>query len=165
MQVWILGWEDPLVKGMAPHSTTLAWRIPWTEEPGGLQSLGSQRVRHYRATNTNFLLYSDLLSRCQPLLLRFWFSYLTYLTVHTLCLGSLLIADHNAFAAWKTLCPVLCPLVNMLFRSDLDCTLPLCSSPWSFQPESRSHLRASSSALVHWAASCEGECVYVCLSR
>ena len=38
--------EDPLEKGMAPHSSILAWRIPWTEEPGGLQSMGSQRVRH-----------------------------------------------------------------------------------------------------------------------
>ena len=41
-----LGQEDPLEKEMAIHSTTLAWRIPWTEEPGGLQSMGSQRVRH-----------------------------------------------------------------------------------------------------------------------
>ena len=41
-----LGLEDPLEKGMATHSSTLAWRIPWTEEPGGLQSIGSQRVRH-----------------------------------------------------------------------------------------------------------------------
>ena len=40
-----LGWEDPLEKGMATHSSILAWRIPWTEEPGGLQSLGSQRAR------------------------------------------------------------------------------------------------------------------------
>ena len=37
-----LGWEDPLEKGMATHSSMLAWRIPWTEEPGGLQSDGSQ---------------------------------------------------------------------------------------------------------------------------
>ena len=42
--VWTLGWEDPLEKDMAAHSSTLAWRIPWTEEPGGLQSMGSQRV-------------------------------------------------------------------------------------------------------------------------
>ena len=41
-----LGWEDPLKKEMATHSGILAWRIPWTEEPGGLQSLGLQRVRH-----------------------------------------------------------------------------------------------------------------------
>ena len=41
-----LGEEDPLEKEMATHSSTLAWEIPWTEEPGGLQSMGSQRVRH-----------------------------------------------------------------------------------------------------------------------
>ena len=41
-----LGQEDPLEKGMATHSSILAWRIPWTEEPGGLQSMGLQRVRH-----------------------------------------------------------------------------------------------------------------------
>ena len=39
-----LGWEDPLEKGVATHSSILAWRIPWTAEPGGLQSMGSQRV-------------------------------------------------------------------------------------------------------------------------
>ena len=41
-QVRSLGWEDPLEKEMATHSSVLAWRIPWTEEPGGLQSIGSQ---------------------------------------------------------------------------------------------------------------------------
>ena len=41
-----LGWEDPLEKGMTIHSSIIAWRIPWTEEPGGLQYTGSQRVRH-----------------------------------------------------------------------------------------------------------------------
>ena len=45
-QVRSLGWEEPLEKGMATYSSILAWRIPWTEEPGGLQSMGSQRVRH-----------------------------------------------------------------------------------------------------------------------
>ena len=47
-ETWVpsLGWEDSLEKGMATHSSTLAWRIPWTEEPGGLQSMGSQRVGH-----------------------------------------------------------------------------------------------------------------------
>ena len=44
-QVQSLGQEDPLEKGMATHSRILAWRTPWTEEPGGLQSIGSQRVR------------------------------------------------------------------------------------------------------------------------
>ena len=47
-ETWVqsLGQEDPLEKGMATHSTILAWRIPWTEESGGLQSIDSQRVRH-----------------------------------------------------------------------------------------------------------------------
>ena len=42
--VQFLGWEDPLEKEMATHSSILAWKTPWTEEPGGLQSMGSQRV-------------------------------------------------------------------------------------------------------------------------
>ena len=49
-QVQPLGWEDPLEKGMSTHSSILAWRIAWTEEPGRLQSMGSQRVRHNLAT-------------------------------------------------------------------------------------------------------------------
>ena len=44
MQVQFLAWEDPLEEGMATHPSILAWRIPWTEELGGLQSMGSQRV-------------------------------------------------------------------------------------------------------------------------
>ena len=46
-QVWPLGWEDPLEKGMATHSSILVWRIPWAEEPGRIPSLGSQRVGHH----------------------------------------------------------------------------------------------------------------------
>ena len=46
MQVRSLGWEDPLEEGMATHSSICAWRIPWTEEPGGLRSRGSHRVGH-----------------------------------------------------------------------------------------------------------------------
>ena len=45
-QVRSQGQEDPLEKEMATHSSTLAWKIPWTEEPGGVQPMGSQRVRH-----------------------------------------------------------------------------------------------------------------------
>ena len=51
-----LGWEDPLEKEMATHSSILAWRIPWTKEPGGLQSTGSQRVRHDWATSLSLSL-------------------------------------------------------------------------------------------------------------
>ena len=53
MRVPSLGQEDPLEKGKATHSSVLGWRIPWPEEPGGLQSVGSQRVRHDLATNTH----------------------------------------------------------------------------------------------------------------
>ena len=47
-EIWVqsLGWEGPLEKEMAPHSSTLAWKIPRMEEPGGLQSMGSQSVGH-----------------------------------------------------------------------------------------------------------------------
>ena len=45
-RVLSLGWDEPLEKEMATHSSTLAWKVPWTEEPGMLQSMGSQRVGH-----------------------------------------------------------------------------------------------------------------------
>ena len=65
MQVWSLGQEDYLEKGMAAHSSILVWRIPWTEEPGGLQSMGSPRAGHDWATNTftfHFLFFTYLKS-------------------------------------------------------------------------------------------------------
>ena len=55
--VWSLGWEDPLEKETATNSSILAWEIPWTEKPGGLQSMGSQRVGHDRAASLNFTLW------------------------------------------------------------------------------------------------------------
>ena len=56
-QVWSLGKEDPLEKEMATHSSTLAWKIPWMEEPGRLQSMGSRRVRHDWATSLSLSHY------------------------------------------------------------------------------------------------------------
>ena len=55
MRVWSLGWEDPPEKETATHSSILAWRIPWSEEPGRLQSIGSQRVRHDWVTSLSSL--------------------------------------------------------------------------------------------------------------
>ena len=51
-EMWVQspGWQDPLEEKMATHSSILAWKIPWTEEPGGLQPMGSQRVRHGSVT-------------------------------------------------------------------------------------------------------------------
>ena len=56
MRVQSLDREGPLEEDMASHSSILTWRIPWTEEPGGLQMMGSQRVGHDGATNTTLLL-------------------------------------------------------------------------------------------------------------
>ena len=62
----VAGWEDPLEKGMASHSRSVAWRMPWTEEPGGLQSVGSQRARHDWASNTFIFTFTwgSSLNRC-----------------------------------------------------------------------------------------------------
>ena len=56
-ETWVgsLVWEDPLEEGMATHCSILAWRIPWTEEPGGLQSTGLQRVRQDKVTKHTHL--------------------------------------------------------------------------------------------------------------
>ena len=58
-QLQSLGWENPLEKDMATHSSILAWRIPRTEEPGRLQSMGSQRVGHDGVTNTSASLVAE----------------------------------------------------------------------------------------------------------
>ena len=58
MRVWSLGWEDPLEKSMATHSSNLAWRIPWTGDPDRLQSIGTQRVGHNWSSLAQTLLYS-----------------------------------------------------------------------------------------------------------
>ena len=70
--IWSQGWEDPLDKEMATHSSILAWRIPWTEEPGGLQSMGLQRVGHAWVTKCEHIqvwwkhsaTYSELAQHC-----------------------------------------------------------------------------------------------------
>ena len=61
-ETWVrsLGWEDPLEEGMATHSSILSWRIPWTEEPGGLQSMGSQKTDQLRTWT--YLLFRDHLN-------------------------------------------------------------------------------------------------------
>ena len=66
-EIWVrsMGWEDPLKKGMAPHSSILAWRIPWTEEPGGLWSIESQRVGHVSTLTHIYIIQEN------PSLLRF----------------------------------------------------------------------------------------------
>ena len=64
-QAQSLGLEDSQEKVMATHSSVLAWEIPWTEEPGGLQSMGSQRIRHDLETNTSIILSLSWIQRFQ----------------------------------------------------------------------------------------------------
>ena len=61
-ETWVrsLGWEDPLEKEMATHSNTLAWKIPWTEEPGRLQSMGSQSRPQLSDFTLYFILFQNL---------------------------------------------------------------------------------------------------------
>ena len=67
-EMWVrsLGWEDPLKKKMATHSRTIAWKIPWTEAPGRLQSMGSQRVRRNGATSLSHVVYYYLAECISP---------------------------------------------------------------------------------------------------
>ena len=67
-ETWVpsLGREDPLEEGMAIHSSTLAWKIPWVEEPGRLQSMGSQRVGHYWATSLSLFTFMRWRRTWQP---------------------------------------------------------------------------------------------------
>ena len=75
-ETWVqsLDWEDPLEKGMATHSSILAWRIPWTEEPGRQQSMGSQRV-------TFTSLYLQRLLNCSTLDMIFFLFFNCFLIV------------------------------------------------------------------------------------
>ena len=59
MQIRSPGWDDPLEKGMATHFSMLAWKIPWTEEPGGLQSMGPQGQRRLKQHSTHKLFYAE----------------------------------------------------------------------------------------------------------
>ena len=81
-QVWFLRQEDPLEEEMATHSSTLAWKIPWTEEPGRLQSMGSHRVGHDWAHMHRFL---------------------TYNTSHTQLIVEKAMATHSSTLAWRIL--------------------------------------------------------------
>ena len=71
--IQFLGWEDPLEEGMATHSSIPAWRMPQTEEPDGLQSVGSQRVRSHSTTNTltfDFETHTELFCFCWTVLMK-----------------------------------------------------------------------------------------------
>ena len=74
--------EDPLEKEMATHSSILAWKIPWMEEPGRLQSMGSQRVGHNRVTSLSLSLYFDPRGNCWKMFIKLrWIALLFFLKI------------------------------------------------------------------------------------
>ena len=79
MRVRALSWEDPLEEGMATHSSILAWKIPWTEEPGGPQSMESQRVGHDLATEHKHDVFNNLDSMWDFLIFPFFSLFPFYL--------------------------------------------------------------------------------------
>ena len=90
MLVRFLGWEDPLEKEMATHSSNPAWRVPWAEEPGGLQSIGSQRVRQNWSklahSTYSFKSSSDFFENSDSALLSLLLQSFTYYSSHSTCL-------------------------------------------------------------------------------
>ena len=79
IQIWAMCQEDPLEKEMATHFNIPAWKIPWTEEPGGIQSMGLQRVRYAWETNTLYLYVMYFHIAFQTIYM--WFSWAGYLYI------------------------------------------------------------------------------------
>ena len=101
---WVrsLGWEDPLEKEMVTHSSILAWRIPWAEEPGGLQSTGSQRVGHHLATER---VHTRATQRVYPqgqpgITLRVWILHFQNSCVSASTPSVLIISQEAAMRRW-----------------------------------------------------------------
>ena len=125
--VWSLGQEDPLEKEMATHSSILAWRVSWTEEPGRLQSAGSRRVRHNWATSLHFSSHTHqclLFVVILMVVILTGMSWYLYLIVILFCI-SLMIVIFSIFSCacwlsvyylWKNVCETFCPFFNWVVR-------------------------------------------------
>ena len=108
-ETWIqsLGSEDPLEKEMATYSSILAWRIPWTEEPGMLQSMGSQRVGHNLGTKQNTKTRQALLNRC-PGKFKFCFLELSGIFFLVFLIHSWLTLQMQNTQIWRVDCVCVC---------------------------------------------------------
>ena len=114
-QVWFLGQEDPLEKGMSTHSSILAWRIPWTEESGGLQSMGSEKVGH---NWTTFIFFSNwlwwwfhnsvnVLSAMEVYTLNGWITwFVNFISIKLLNSDDIVNADSKILTSSKGLIPL-----------------------------------------------------------
>ena len=107
-ETWIqsLGWEDPLEEAMATHSSILAWRIPWTEEPGGLQSMGSQRVRHSWATFFLRNYHLSIFNTISAITAIYWMSIKCINRVYVCGVRCSLMSDylrpHGLYSPWNS---------------------------------------------------------------
>ena len=153
--VWSLGWKDPLEKGTATHSDILAWMIPWTEEPGGLQSTGLQRVRHDWATFTSlhWRLWSPRIATTQSLNFRssgfplphldivslsacilFWHIYFsgifTFLFFYPLALARCLFRELSIWLIILEMRPTLHPSLKPCSRQNSSITSLTNSGTW-----------------------------------
>ena len=117
-ETWVqsLGWEDPLEKEMATHSSLLAWRIPWMEEPGGQQSMGSQRVGHDWATSLYFFISCTL--RFMILDLHMQYNDCVFLGVFQMCNKWQLTGSRGTSILWTmSVTGSLCVITTGLFVS------------------------------------------------
>ena len=118
-QVQPLGQENPLEKKMATHSSILVWKIPWTEEPGGLQSMGSQRVRHtWVCIHTQSIYIDSLYENISPVLSHF--------LIQMRKLKTSKILKHLALSLWILPSKSLLCYVLSLFSH-----VQLCVTPWT----------------------------------
>ena len=133
MRVWCLGAEDPLEKEMATHSTLLAWEMPWTEEPGGLQSMGLQREGHNWATKQEQQTFMKSMNHSLP-----WnpwnvFHHSLYWMKHI----------KHRYIIYIYMCVCVCVCVCVIWRNQVFLGKWLNSFPCSFLPFHISVVRKS----------------------
>ena len=131
-----LGWEDPLKEEMATHSSILAWKIPWMEEPGSLQSMGPQRVGHAWATSLSFnlifihIFYFTYSPDMDQLYWNTTFILWTHPTLPLCDATKMLVPPDLASVLWMFLVWGACPLWGAALHSTS------CKQTWGHHPES-----------------------------
>ena len=137
-ETWVqsLGQRDPLEKGIATHSSILAWRIPWTKEPGGLQSMGSLRVGHNWVTYT----YNQIVRTvtCELFLwIFFLYRVLWYGTMQTCLFSDLQI--HNAAYSSSPFWYLKCTLELNIYQNESSCRRSVALCQWISLPSIHLH--------------------------
>ena len=156
-QVWSLGWEDPLEEEMTNHSSILAWRIPWTEEPGGLQSMELQRVEQDWETYTHTHTHTVDLQCCVTLRCTAqWFKHI-FVSMY-LFIPFHILSSYATAATAKSLqsCPTLC--------DPTDGSPPGSPIPGILQARTLEWVAVSFSNASKWKVKSESEVAQSCLT-